>query len=348
MITTKSLFKLQKLMPLALAGMSLCLIPVLALAQSASLTGAGATFPEPLYQRYFSEFKKTTNTDVRYNGIGSGGGIKQFIAETVDFGASDAAMSDTEIQQVKKGVVMVPTAGGAVAVVYNAPGVSNLKLSRTTLPAIFSGKITKWNDPAIAKDNPGVSLPGKSIRLAVRADSSGTSFIFTNHLSAVDPGFKSKVGATKSPNWSGNTLKGKGNDGVAALVQQTEGSIGYVEAAFAKQAKLPTALVQNKAGQFVPPSLAEANKAIQSVNFPSNFRVFEGDPQKGYPITGLTWLLVYTQYDKSKGDAVKKLVSWILTDGQKLNASLEYTKIPDSVAKKAIAAVNSGVKVAGN
>ncbi|MBW4576314.1 MAG: phosphate ABC transporter substrate-binding protein PstS [Aphanothece sp. CMT-3BRIN-NPC111] len=315
-----------------------------AISQALTLNGAGATFPKPLYDRYIAEFsKKYPDIKVNYEGIGSGGGIKQLIAGTVDFAGSDAAMTDTEIGQVSRGVEMVPTAGGAVAVVYNLPGVFNLKLSRSALPAIFAGQITRWNDPKIAKDNPGVSLPDRPIKLAVRADGSGTTFIFTNHLSAVDSYFKSKVGVNKAPNWSANPLKGKGNPGVAALVQQTEGSIGYVESAYAKQSKLLTARVENKKGRFVSPSLEEANKALANVQFPANFRVFEGDPADGYPITGLTWLLVYKQYDAEKADAVKKLVQWCLTDGQKLNGSLEYTQIPPAVATRAIAAVNSNV-----
>ena len=315
-----------------------------AVAQSVTLNGAGATFPKPLYDRYFAEFnRKNPDVQINYEGIGSGGGIKQLIAGTVDFAGSDAAMTDEEIAKVNRGVLMVPTAGGAVAVVYNLPLAPNLKLSRTVLPDIFAGKITRWNDAKIAKENPGVSLPDKPIRLVVRSDSSGTSFVFTNHLSAISSEFKSKIGATKEPKWMGNPLSGKGNPGVAALVQQTEGAIGYVESAFAKKSNLQTALLQNKRGQFVPPTVREADKALASVKFPENFRVFEGDPATGYPITGLTWLLVYKQYDPAKAEALKKLLAWILTDGQKINNSLEYTQVPRSTALQALQQVNSNV-----
>src|SRR4028119_1638158 len=185
-----------------------------AIAQTVTLNGAGATFPKPLYDRYFDAFKKEANIQVNYEGIGSGGGIKQFIADTVDFAGSDAFPKTDDQGKMAKGVIMVPTAGGAVSVVYNLPGVTNLKLSRSVLPAIFAGQITRWNDPKIAKDNPSVSLPDRPIKLAVRADGGGTTVIFTNHLSAVDSYFKSRVGVNKSPAWPANPLKGKGNPGV--------------------------------------------------------------------------------------------------------------------------------------
>jgi phosphate transport system substrate-binding protein len=310
-----------------------------------TLNGAGATFPKPLYDRYFAEFtKQNANILVNYEGIGSGGGIKQLTAGTVDFAGSDAAMTDEQISQVSKGVVMVPTAGGAVTVIYNLPGVTSLKLSRSVLPAIFLGQITRWNDSKIAKDNPGVNLPDKPIKTVVRADGSGTSFIFSNHLSTISSEFQSKVGkGSTTPNWLANPLKGKGNPGVAALVKQTEGSVGYVEYAYAKQNSITTAQVQNKKGEFVTPSLETANQALATVKFPPNFRVFEGDPASGYPIVGMTWLLIYKQYDADKASAIKKLVSWMLTDGQKLNKDLDYTSVPNDVANQVLQTVNKDV-----
>lgn len=320
-----------------------------AIAQAIPLTGAGATFPEPLYQRYFAEFqKKFPDTKVNYQGIGSGGGIKQLTAGTVDFAGSDTAMTDKEAAAVSQGVLYVPTAGGPVAVVYNLPGApNNLKLSREVLPDIFSGKITRWNDPRIVADNPGVNLPGQTIRLATRADSSGTSFIFTNHLSAIDPYFKGRVGATKSPRWPGQPLSAKGNPGVAQIVKRTPNTIGYVEASFATTNKLKTALLQDKQGAYIGPTLAAANQALASVKFNPDFRVdFEklGDPVAGYPITGLTWLMVYKQYpDPAKADAVKKMVQWTLNEGQELNDDLSYTRVPQPVADGVVQAVNTGV-----
>lgn len=319
---------------------------LVAIAQALDLNGAGATFPAPLYQRYFTEFRQTTGININYQAVGSGAGIRQMIAGTIDFGASDAAMTDEQIQQVSRGVLLVPTAGGAVAVVYNLPGVNNLKLSRTTLPAIFTGQITRWNDPKIAADNPGVSLPDQPIRPVVRAEGSGTTFIFTNHLSAISPSFKGRVGASTEPNWTVNALKGRGNPGVAAEVQRTGGTIGYVEYVYAKANNLPVASVQNKKGEFVAPSVQGAEAALSSLSFPTNFRIFVNDPDAGYPITGLTWLLVYKQYpNQDQANAVKQLVQWMLTDGQKINNSLDYTRIPEPVAQKVIQSVNSGITV---
>jgi phosphate transport system substrate-binding protein len=324
---------------------ALVLGPVLtAVAQKMTLNGAGATFPAPLYERYAAEFaKKNPNVRVNYQAIGSGGGIRQTIAGTVDFGGSDAAMTDAEMAQVKRGVILVPTAGGAVSVIYNLPGVSNLKLSRAALPDIFSGKITKWNDPKIAKDNPGVNLPNQPIKSVVRADGSGTTFIFTNHLSAINSYFKGRVGAATAPKWTTNPIKGKGNAGVAASVKRTPGSIGYVELSYATENKIPMAQAQNKKGQFITPSVKAADEALDTVKFPDNFRVFVGDPDDGYPIVGLTWMMVYKEYPKDKEAAVEKWVEWVLTDGQKLNNSLGYTRIPPSTAQKAISTVKSGV-----
>ncbi len=321
-----------------------------AISQAAAVTlnGAGATFPKPLYDRYIAEFSKDHNDiQINYEGIGSGGGIKQLIAGTVDFAGSDAAMEQKEIDQIPKehgGVMFVPTAGGAVAVVYNIPGVSKLQLSRKVLPAIFDGKITRWNDPAITADNKNVNLPDQPIKTVVRADGSGTTFIFTNHLSAVDGDFKTKVGASKQPTWPGNPLKGKGNPGVAALVKQTPGSIGYVEAQVATQSGLSKADVQNQKLRFVSPTVKETETALKNIKFNDDFRVdFSklADPADGYPIAGLTWLMFYKQYDSpEKAQAVQTLIDWIFTKGQDINPGLEYTKIPQPIAEQ----VNTAVK----
>ena len=325
---------------------AIAISPVLtAIAQAVSLTGAGATFPVPLYERYIAEFRKQNpGISVSYQGVGSGAGIRQVIAGVVDFGGSDAAMTDAEMSRVSRGVILVPTAGGAVAVVYNLPGVTNLKLSRRVLPDIFAGRITRWNDSRIAADNPGVNLPNSEIKTVVRADSSGTTFIFTNHLAAVSPYFKGRVGVGTAPNWTTSPIKGRGNPGVAQQVSRTPGSIGYVEFSYARQNRLQMASVQNKKNEFVAPSLESANEALSTVAFPDNFRVFVSDPSEGYPIVGLTWLMIYRQYDAPKAEAVKKWVNWILTDGQKLNGSLDYTSIPNSTAQRVINTVNSNVK----
>jgi phosphate transport system substrate-binding protein len=316
-----------------------------AIAQAVSLTGAGATFPVPLYERYIAEFKKKNpDISVSYQGVGSGAGIRQVIAGVVDFGGSDAAMTDSEIGRVSRGVLLVPTAGGAVAVVYNLPGVSGLKLSRSTLPDIFAGRITRWNDPKIAADNPGANLPDSEIKTVVRADGSGTTFIFTNHLAAISGYFKGRIGVGTAPNWTTNPIKGRGNPGVAAQVKSTVGSIGYVEFAYAKQNSMATVSVQNKKGEFVTPSLAEANKAMSNVSLPDNFRVFVKDPADGYPIVGLTWMMVYKQYDGGKAEAMKKWLKWVLTDGQELNDNLDYTRLKPADAQRVLQAVESQVK----
>jgi phosphate transport system substrate-binding protein len=311
-----------------------------------TLSGAGATFPQPLYERYAREIRKAhPDLKINYQGIGSGGGIKQTIAGTVDFGASDAAMTDGEMAKVKGGVILVPTAGGAVSVVYNLPGVKGLKLSNKVLTGIFEGKITSWNDPQIAQDNKGASLPGGAIKAVVRADGSGTAFIFTNHLSAISSEFKSLVGASKEPKWPSGFLKGKGNPGVAGLVKQTPGAIGFVEYEFAIKNGLSSASVQNGSGKYVAPSLKSANLALADVQFPENFRAFDVNSTQGYPIVGLTWLLVPKNHkDPAKAKAIKMMVKWILTTGQQFNDDLNYTSIPSSVAQRAIEVVEASVK----
>ncbi|MEA5575292.1 phosphate ABC transporter substrate-binding protein PstS [Anabaena sp. UHCC 0451] len=339
---------LHRVVTTSALGVAVAFSPVLtAIAQAQTLNGAGATFPAPLYERYAREIrKKYPNMKINYQAIGSGGGIRQTIAGTVDFGASDAAMTDSDMAQVKNGVILVPTAGGAVSIVYNLPGVNKLRLSRSTFPGIFSGQITNWSDPKIKADNPGVNLPKQPIRFVVRADGSGTTFIFTNHLSTISSYFRGRIGTGTAPKWNlPNVLKGRGNPGVAALVSRTPGAIGYVEYDYATKNKLKSAELQNKKGEFVAPSLQTSNAALSAVQFPSNYRVFVGDPGQGYPIVGLTWMMVYKQYaDPAKADAVKKWINWVLTDGQQYNDDLNYTKIPSAVVNRVLQTVNSTVK----
>jgi phosphate transport system substrate-binding protein len=335
----------RRTVAISVTSAAIALSPLLSVvAQAQALSGAGATFPAPLYERYFSEFQDETGIQVDYQAIGSGGGVRQVIAGTVDFGGSDAAMTDAQIEQVEGGVILVPTAGGAVAVVYNLPGVSELRLPRSVYPAIFAGQITRWNDSRIAEANPGVELPDLPIRTVVRADGSGTTFIFTNHLSAVDPYFRGRVGVGTAPRWTTNPIQGRGNPGVAAQVARTEGAIGYVEYAYAKQNNLSAALVENGSGEFIAPSLETTEQALSSVEFPDNFRVFVEDSDEGYPIAGLTWMIVYRQYDNAETAAsVRELVEWVLTDGQEINNQLDYTRIPTEVAQEAISQVNDAL-----
>jgi phosphate transport system substrate-binding protein len=308
------------------------------IAQAVNITGGGATFPELLYGEYIKEYQKANPSDkVSYQAIGSGGGIRATIAGTYDFGASDAAMTDAQLGQGaagKRGIILVPTAGGAVVPVFNLPGVAKLNLSRESLAGVFSGRITKWNDPKIVKDNPGVSLPDTKVNVVVRSDGSGTTFVWTNHLSAIDAYFKGRVGVGTAPQWTNDPLKGRGNSGVAATVQKTKNSIGYVEFSFAKKNNIPIAGVQDAAGQFVQPSLEGTNQALAAIKFPPNFRVFDGNPKSGYPITGLTWMMVYRKYpDQAKADAVKNWIRWVLKDGQNVNTQQGFAKIPPETAQ---------------
>jgi phosphate transport system substrate-binding protein len=327
---------------LAVAAFSLSLIT--SAVAAVTLNGSGATFPKPLYDRYFSQMRSANQITVNYEGTGSGAGIKALIAGTVDFAGSDALMTPAQISQVKRGVMAIPTAGGAVAVVYNLPGVNNVKLNADAMKGIFEGKITRWNDAKIAGiAGQAKNLPNSAIRVVVRADSSGTTFIFSNHLQAIG----SSIKGAAQPSWPGSPLSGQGNPGVAGLVRQTAGSIGYVQDTYARQNNLQTAFIQNKAGRFVDPSLAEAEKALAGETYPADFRLVEGNPRDGYPIVGLTWLLIHKEYPAAKADAIKKMVNWVMTTGQGLNTGLEYTSIPQATAQKVIQTVNQTVVAKG-
>ena len=345
MITLKSTWQRTLTASVAVVALS---FGTIGQAIAVSLKGAGASFPAPLYKRYFEEFNKDTGITVSYDAVGSGAGIEQFIANTVDFAGTDAPPTQSQIDKMSKGVVQVPTAGGAVAVVFNVPGVSELKLPRSAVADIFMGKITQWNDPKIAKANPGVNLPNLPIKPVVREDGSGTTYIFTRHLSSTSPLFQKTVNVSPLPNWPGNPLKGGQNAGVANQVKQTQGAIGYVQDTFARQNNLPTAQLENLAGQFVAPTFEETSKALESVRFLNDFRASNlQDPEQGYPIVGITWMLVKQNYDNSqKADAVKKMVGWVMSEGQGLNQSLEYTRIPQAVSNNIVEVVQQ--KVAAN
>lgn len=310
-------------------------------AQALTLSGAGATFPQPLYEKWFFEYnKKNPDVKINYQGIGSGGGINQITNKTVDFGASDAAMNDEQLAKVggKSKILMLPLTAGAVAVTYNVPGVkTGLKLTRVALGKIFLGQITKWNDPAIASVNRGVALPDTPIAVVRRSDSSGTTFIFTNHLSAIKSiDWAEKVGKGTSVSWP-TGIGAKGNQGVSAQVQQTPGSIGYVEYAYATENNLPIASVENREGKFVLPTVAATKAALEGTKYPEDFRVFIEDPDgaSSYPIVGLTWLLVYRDTaDKTKAAELKKFVNWALTEGQQYVEPLKYTPLPAELVSR--------------
>jgi phosphate transport system substrate-binding protein len=309
------------------------------------LQGAGATFPAPLYQRWIAEYTKANpDLQINYQGVGSGAGIKQFTQKLVTFGASDAAMTDKEIAAVKDGVVLIPATAGSIVLAYNLPGVDNLKLSREAYSGIFVGKITKWSDPAITKTNEGVKLPDTAITVCERSDGSGTTFVFTKHLSAISPEFKDKVGEGTSVTWV-TGVAGKGNDGVTALIKQNKGAIGYVEYGYAKNNKLSFAALQNKAGEFVTATTASGAATLGTTQFPPNLlRAWPSDPdgKDCYPISTFTWLLLYQKYDNQQlADAVKKFVTWGLAEGQKFSDELGYIPLPKEIVDKDLEALKT-------
>ena len=317
----------------------LCLaLAVPAFAQT-TLNGAGATFPNPMYQKWFSEYHKA-HPDIQFNyqSIGSGGGIRQVLAGTVDFGASDGPMTDEQLSQSKTKILHVPTVLGADVPAYNIPGVTgDLKFTPEALAGIFLGKISSWNDPAIATANPGVNLPNQPIVLIHRSDGSGTTYIWTDYLSKVSPEWQSQVGKGTSVKWPVG-LGGKGNEGVAGMIRQMQGSIGYVELIYAISNKITYGTVRNGAGVFVKASLDSVTAAAASVkSMPTDFRVsITNAPGKdAYPISSFTWLLIPEQSkDAAKGKILADFLNWMVDDGQKMTAELAYAPLPESVATK--------------
>ena len=308
-----------------------------ALAQT-GLTGAGATFPNPIYTKWFDAYNKQTGVQVNYQSIGSGGGIRQFTEGTVDFGATDGPMNDDQIAAVKGNVLHVPTVMGAVVLTYNLPevGSTKLRLDGPTVAGIFQGTITKWNDKALAKLNPGAKLPNSDIIVVHRSDGSGTSYIFTDFLSKSSLDWKDKVGKATSVNWPVG-LGGKGNEGVTQQVKQTEGSIGYVELIYALSNDLAYATVKNPAGEFVDASLASVTAAAASAKFDkdTDFRVsITNAPGKdSYPISSFTWLLVHPdQPDAAKAKAIRDFLKWMISpDAQQMATELKYAPLPKEV-----------------
>jgi len=316
----------------ALAAVALC-GPVWA--ADVTLQGTGATFPAPLYQRWFTEFNKAhPEVQINYQALGSGAGVKQFQDGLVNFGASDAAMTDEEIAAVKDGVVLIPMTAGSIVLAYNLPGApAELKLSREAYAGIFVGTITSWNDPKIASTNPGATLPDTKITPITRSDGSGTTFVFTQHLSAISDAWKSGPGTGKSVNFPVG-VGGKGNPGVTALIKQTPGAIGYVEYGYAKQTQMPMATLENKSGAYVKVDAASEKAALASVELPADLRAWIPDPTAAtaYPIVTYTWLLLYKKYPDAKiGDALKAVIRYGLSDGQKFSEELGYIPLPENV-----------------
>jgi len=311
--------------------------PVAGVLAASSINGAGATFPYPIYSKWFDEYhKKNPEIQINYQSIGSGGGIRQFTARTVDFGATDGPMTDKQLFSVDGKALHIPTVLGAVVPVFNLPGVTELNLTGEVLANIFLGKIKMWNDPAIVALNPDATLPGGPITVVHRADGSGTTYCFVDYLSSVSPEWKSKVGKGTSVNWPVG-LGGKGNEGVAGFVKQTQNSIGYVELIYAEHNKLSFAAVQNKAGKFVKGGIdsVSAAAAAAAKNMPKDYRVsiVNADGEDAYPISTFTWLLVYQNNSGSTGKILKDFLTWAMAEGQAIAPNLGYAPLPENVKR---------------
>lgn len=327
----------HKLIAVAVAGGAL-LAQHLALGQML-INGAGATFPYPLYSKWFDQYTKV-DASVRFNyqSIGSGGGQKQILAETVDFGASDGPMSDDNLAKAPGKILHIPTVAGAVVVTYNLPGAPKLKLDGPLIADIFLGKLTKWNDPRLAALNPGVKLPDTDLVVVHRSDGSGTSYIFTDYLSTVSKDWESGVGRNTSVKWPLG-LGAKGNEGVAGQVKLTPGTIGYVELAYAHQNKLPVAELKNAGGSFVKASVESVTEALATAKIPEDFRfsMVNAPGEKAYPIAGATWLLVYEQQkDPVKGKKLVEFLNWAFAEGEGMAASLDYAPLPKSLQERVL------------
>jgi phosphate transport system substrate-binding protein len=321
------------------AFLLLCLTLSLSAVGQTTLNGAGATFPYPMYSKWFSDYNKL-HPDIQFNyqSIGSGGGIRQVLAGTVDFGASDGPMSDEQLAQSKTKILHVPTVLGAVVPAYNIPGVTGeVKFTPEALSGIFLGKITSWNDAAITGPNPGVNFPNQPILVIHRSDGSGTTFIFTDYLSKISSDWQGQVGKGTSVKWPVG-LGGKGNEGVAGLIRQMQGSIGYIELIYAVQNNIAYGVMKNASGNFVKASLGSVTAAAGSVKtMPADFRVsITNAPGKdAYPISSFTWLLIPQQSkDANKGKMLADFLNWMVDDGQKMTAQLTYAPLPENVAQK--------------
>ncbi len=307
------------------------------------INGAGATFPYPIYSKWFDAYTKV-DPSVRFNyqSIGSGGGQKQILSQTVDFGASDGPMSDENLAKAPGKILHVPTVAGAVVMTYNLPSSPVVKFDGDTIAGIFLGKITKWNDSKLAALNPGVKLPDQDIVVVHRSDGSGTTFIFTDYLSKVSSEWKSKAGSNTSVNWPAG-IGGKGNEGVSGQVKQTPGALGYVELIYAVQNKLPYSDVKNSAGEFVKPTVDSITAALATAEIPADFRfsMTNAPGKEAYPIAGATWLLVYQQQkDPGKGKKLVEFLKWAAKDGEKMAKNLDYAPLPENVQERVLKEVN--------
>jgi phosphate transport system substrate-binding protein len=355
MSTRKTLLSLAALFIAALVGPSLPAQgqPTIQRPPGAILiNGAGATFPSLLYERWFQQYQKQhPDVVLHYEPVGSGAGIQRFIGagmednKRVDFGASDAAMTDAEVALVQRGVRLIPMTAGGGALAYNLPELEGrLRLSRAAYTGIFLGTIKNWNDPVIRQCNPGLKLPKLTIVSVARGESSGTTFAFTKHLEAVNPEWSRRFGAQSIVDWPGGPMRAKGNEGVATLIKHSVGSIGYVSLGFAQKLGLETAALENKAGKYVVPSFESAAAAMAAAELPDDLRLFLPDPEgaESYPIVTLSWVLLYRNYgDSKKSEAVKDLFRWCLYNGQALSSDLGYIPLPPKIVAKAAAVLET-------
>jgi phosphate transport system substrate-binding protein len=312
-------------------------------AQTLTINGAGATFPYPIYSKWFAEYGKTRpNVQINYQSIGSGGGIKQLSSKTVFFGATDGPMNEEQIKNAPGPILHLPTVAGGVVPIYNVPGVTTpLHFTGAALAGIYLGTIKKWNDPAIRSSNPGVTLPDTEIAVVHRSDGSGTTYIFVDYLSKVSPEFKTKVGVATSVSWPVG-VGAKGNEGVSGLVKQTPGAVGYVELIYATQNNIAYGAVQNKAGKFVTASLDSITAAAAGMTMPDDFRVSitNADGDTAYPISSFTWVLLYEKpEDKERSKVMVEFMKWALTDGQQFAGPLGYAPLPKAVVDKEMQAL---------
>jgi len=324
------------------ATLSVGYVPASQAAKAMLINGAGATFPYPLYSKWFSLYSKiNSKVKINYQSIGSGGGIRQLLDKTVDFGATDAPMKDKELAKSKVHIIHLPTVLGAVAITYNVPGVRDgMKLTGKALAAIYLGKITKWNDPKLVALNNGLNLPNKYITVAHRSDGSGTSAVFTDYLSKVNPDWKTTVGQGKSIQWPVG-LGGKGNEGVTGLVKQNPNSIGYIELAYAKTNHLPVVALKNRHGDYVLPSVKAVSKAAAGAKLPKDFRasITDAAGKGSYPISAFTYLIVYEKLPAAKGHQLVSFLDWAYSKGQSMAEPMDYAPLPKSLIKKVKRAV---------
>ncbi|MBM9614678.1 phosphate ABC transporter substrate-binding protein PstS [Desulfobulbus rhabdoformis] len=323
---------------------SMCSFFAVSAMAATTVVGSGASFPAPIYTTWFKQFSRANKgVQINYQAKGSGAGIRDFIDHTVDFAASDAAMTEKQIAKVPEGVQLLPMTAGEIVLAYNLKGVKDLQLSREAYTGIFLGKIKKWNDPVLVKANPGVTMPDEEITVVSRADSSGTSYVFTQHLAAISPEFAKNPGYGKTVNWPSaiKMVKAPKNDGVTATIKQTPGAIGYIEYGYAKMTKQPMAKLENKAGKFVAPGLEGGQAALANAKLPENMIAWITDPagDQSYPIATYTWMMFYKKYsDPAKAEILRNMVAYCLDHGQKIADKIGYIPLPANVVEKVRAA----------